>query len=454
MKMLFRVLLFLSLSVFGHAKGTLISGPLLGYRAHREAIIWLETRGAETVTVEFQLLGQPRSLQKKTVPAPALTPAGTQPIKIVLPLLEMGQRYTYTLFIDGQRQSFPYPLEFQTTLQWEWRSPAPDFSFLFGSCAYINDTPYDRPGTPYGRSREIFQVMARSGADFMLWGGDNIYLREADFSSESGIWYRYSRDRSMPELQRLFAVMNHYATWDDHDFGSNDSNRSFEFKATSTAAFKAYWPNATFGESDNPGIYHKFFWGDAAFILLDNRTHRDDTLWDQNLKPEKTQFGSRQIDWLKNSLLQAQQLGHYPFKFVVMGGQFLTRFDDNKETAAYFQRERDDLLRFLVDHRIEGVIFLTGDVHFSELARISLSNQQTVYELTSSPLTSGTSASVLRSRAGDPQRVEGTFVNEQNFTQLQISGSKGHRRLTIRCVDGAGVTRWERPIEEAELKAR
>jgi len=425
---------------------------MLGYQAHREVLIWLETRAARTVSIEFAIRGRPESARTLTREAPPETPAGVQPIKFVLPVLEMGAQYEYRLNIDGKQQSFPYPLQFRTTDQWEWRKEAPDFSFLFGTCSYLNDAPYDRPGAPYGKTLETFKLMAESGAQFMLWGGDNIYLREADFSSESGIWNRYSRDRATPELQKLFAVMHHYATWDDHDFGSNDSNRSFEFKETSLNAFKAYWGNATWGEADNAGVYGKFFWGDAAFILMDNRYHRDDTSLAQERYPQKSQYGARQLDWLKQSLLQAKILGHFPFKFIVTGGQVVTSFGGSSETYDYFRREREELVRFIQEEAIPGVIILSGDVHFTELARRKIGTTQWLYELTSSPLTSGAYISAGTVRADEPNRVAGTLVADQNFTQLSLSGPKGSRVLTIRCIDKAGVIRWQHQIDEAELK--
>jgi alkaline phosphatase D len=433
-------------------RGSLVSGPMLGYQAHRETLIWLETRDARTVSIEYEIEGKPATTKILTVVTPPATPAGVQPVKFVLPLLEMGQRFTYRLMVDGKRQSFTYPLTFATTDQWEWRKPAPDFSFLFGSCAYLNDAPYDRPGSPYGKTLETFRLMAESGAQFMVWGGDNLYLREADFSSESGIWYRYSHDRATPELQKLFASMHHYATWDDHDYGSNDANRSFEFKETSLAAFKAYWGNATWGEADQAGVYGKFFWGDAAFILLDNRYHRDDTLLDQNRHPRKSQYGARQMDWLKQSLLQTKVLGHYPFTFVVTGGQVITSFGGASETFDYFRHEREELLRFIEEHRIQGVIFLSGDVHFTELARKKVGATQWIYELTASPLSSGVYTKAEAERPSDPQRVDGTLVVDQNFTQLSLSGPRGQRVLTVRCIDKTGTPRWRHDIQEAELR--
>ena len=148
-------------------------------------------------------------------------------MKFILPLLEPGQSYDYSIIIDKVPQKFDYPLNFKTQTLWEWREPPPEFSFLFGTCAYINDATYDRPGKPYGRGTQIYQHMADTAADFMIWGGDNLYLREVDYDSEGGIWYRYSYDSAVPDMQRLFAAMPHYATWDDHDFGPNNSNRSY-----------------------------------------------------------------------------------------------------------------------------------------------------------------------------------------------------------------------------------
>ena len=436
------------------AKGVLVSGPMLGYLAYREALIWVETKDAGRVTLDYWLAGQPEKAKKITHEQPPTSPAGTQPMKFVLPLLDVGANYEYTVAIDGKKIVRPYPLTFRTRSQWEWRTFPPDFKFIFGSCAYLNDTPYDRPGKPYGAGTEIFPHMADSGADFMIWGGDNWYLREADYSSESGIWYRYSHDRATPGLQKLYAVMHHYATWDDHDYGSNDSNKSFELKDVSLAAFKAYWGNASWGEADNPGVYGKFFWADAAFFLMDNRWYRDDDLLDEKFAPGpiKTQYGARQRDWLKQSLVHAQKEPQAKFKFIVTCGQMLTDFGGASETFAYYTREREELLQFIADQKITGVVFLTGDVHFTELARKKIGATQWVYELTSSPFSSGVSNLGNTERQTDPHRVDGTLVVDQNYCTLALSGPKEARVLTIACFDKTGVKRWERTIAEAELK--
>jgi alkaline phosphatase D len=176
------------------------------------------------------------------------------------------------------------------------RGPPPDFRFIYGTCAYINEPMYDRPGTPFGKTMETFRLMGESGADFMLWGGDNWYYREADYDSISGLWYRAQRTRAQPELRRLFASMPHYATWDDHDYGSNDANQSYELKDETLRIFRTYWGNPSYGEKDQPGVYTKFTWGDAAFFLMDNRWSRDDDHLEATaIKRPKTQYGNRSL---------------------------------------------------------------------------------------------------------------------------------------------------------------
>lgn len=436
-----------------HAAGSLVSGPMLGYSAHREAVIWVETKDARKVTLDYWLAGKPETKQSLEKTGLRKTPAGGQISHFRPGLLEMGATYEYSLSLDGQKQSFPYPLTFKTKPLWEWRTPPPDFKFIYGSCAYLNEPQYDRLGEPYGKGTTIFRHMAESGADFMLWGGDNWYYREPDYDSISGLWYRAQHDRATPDLQKLLAVMPNYATWDDHDYGSNDANKSYELKDETLDIFKAYWANPDWGEPGNPGVYGKFFWGDAAFFLMDDRTYRDDDKLEASAAKEmKTQYGAKQRDWLKQSLLAAQTLKHFTWKFIVTGGQVITDFGGASETFDNYPAEREDLLNFIKQHHITGVVILSGDVHFTELARKKLADTQWIYELTSSPFSSSSWPADKGPRKDDPQRVEGTMVTDQNYCVLSFHGPKDDRVLTIACYDKTNAKRWERDIRAAELK--
>jgi alkaline phosphatase D len=116
-----------------------------------------------------------------------------------------------------------------------------------GSCAYIGEAQYDRPGDPYGGDYQIFTNIHQDQPALMLWLGDNTYLREVDWHSRSGIQHRFTHTRSLSEMQPLLASTHHYAIWDDHDYGPNNSDRSFIFKDIVTDIFCDFWGNPTCG---------------------------------------------------------------------------------------------------------------------------------------------------------------------------------------------------------------
>lgn len=435
------------------AAGHLVWGPKLGYMAHREVFLSLGVLGTKTVTLTYHPEGRPESRKAITLDHLLQTPSGCAIAQFRVPLLDPGTTYTYEIALDGRTVTLPYPLHFKTKPLWEWRTPPPDFSFLFGSCAYINDPPYDRPGPPYGHDPAIFTHMAASGADFMVWDGDNIYFREAD-DSVSGIWYRYQHDEAIPQFQRLFAIMAHYATWDDHDAGPDDTDKTYELRPVALQAFKAYWGNPSYGQPDNPGVYTKFRFSDAAFILLDDRSYRDDDDLNQQLNPQKSQLGPRQLDWLKNSLLyyHHEAAMRPAFTFIAIGGQFLNS-TTGAETFGAYRHERAEIEAFIAEQHLPGIIFLTGDRHFTELEKVDRPGTYPLYDLTSSPFTSGAYTRVLHSPEKDnPQRVPGTLVVDQNYCLLSVHGPKNDRVLTITCYDHTNAKRWSRDLRANDLR--
>lgn len=423
----------------------LLAGPLLGYTEHREALIWLQAHCAKEVSLEYFTEGNKdklSSVMRTTQP----TECKDEIFKFVLPDLKPGSKYDYKIFIDGQAHKFDYKLTFKTKSIWDWKDQPASFSFLLGSCAFINDAPYDRPGKPYGQGTEIFKVMAEQQANFMLWLGDTLYLRPADYTSESGIKYRYAVTRQQPDLQKLFAVMNNYAIWDDHDFGPNDSNKSYDLKDVTYDQFKKYWGNKTYGQ-DGKGIYNKFSFYDADFFLLDGRSFRDDSFLDEKLNQHKTQLGSKQIDWLKDSLSASKAV----FKFIAVGGQFLNDNAD-KESFSNYRRERDELLEWITSNKIKGVIFLTGDRHHAELIKKDREEAYPLYDLTASPLSSGASNILSTPEKDNPLRVPGTLLVDQNFCKISIDGAYGKRQAKLECFNKKGEPQWEHTINQSELE--
>jgi alkaline phosphatase D len=427
----------------GELKSPLRSGPMLGYSEMTETAVWLQTREPALTQIRYWKIGDPASSRLSEV---IETRRESDFIaRFILGGLDPGSRYEYELYLDSKRVPLPAGIAFQTQKLWQWRTDPPSFRFAVGSCAYINDPPFDRPGTPYGANMEIFETIANQKPDFMVWLGDNVYYREADWSAESSMRYRYAHDRSLPQLQRLLATTHHYATWDDHDYGPNDSDRTFPLKETSLRIFKDYWANPSYGQDHTPGVFGRFVWGDAEFFLLDDRYHRSPNK--MPVTAGKVMFGEAQMRWLMESLRSSNAT----FKIVVSGNQVMNPTQlDSVEQLLDFPAERDTLLNFLRSEKISGVLFLSGDKHQTELIRLPVDDLYPLYDLTISPLTAGTYFDPKE--PPNPVRVDGTLVHTvRNFAILEISGPAKQRALSMTVFDPAGAPLWKRTLRASEL---
>lgn len=447
-----QILCFCMISLAQNKSAFLVSGPMLGYVEHREVLIWMEV--AEEVK-KVQLVYNERGDIQSAFKVDYKGDLGKKynPIKMEIGGLKMNTSYDYTIYLNDKKINLPFSTSFKTKDLWEWRKPAPDFSFLIGSCTYLNDSLYDRPGKPYGASPEILQTMANTPSDFMIWSGDNFYYREADYSSAWGMNYRCSHDFSLPQLQKLRATRANYAIWDDHDYGPDDSNKSWELKKDALQLFKNYWGNKTFGEPDNEGIYTKFKWSDAEFILMDDRYHRSpNDLQDSiNGKPnsDKQFYGKQQLEWLKNSLISSKSV----FKFIVTGGQMLNPMAD-KECFRFYPAEFNELMGFIVENKINGVVFLSGDRHFSELIKFTPANFYSLYDFTCSSITSGIHNISNKPEFNNPNRVANSLLLENNFGKISISGAKGARTITFETYTISNEQKWKFQLNENELKVK
>ena len=447
--LLLAIATLLTISLFAQ-KASITAGPMLGYMEHRETLIWLQTQCAKKVTLEYWIGDKPTKNQIFSS-TKLVNNFNFTNHHFVLGPLNMGTTYHYRILLDGKPVIFPYTLTFKTKPLWEWRTNAPDFNFLVGSCLYVNDTAYDRPGASYGQGTEILNNMNSKPSDFMLWLGDNTYTREADYGSISGLNYRYQHTRADKNLQPFLASRNHYAIWDDHDYGNNDGCKTYPLKETTLALFKSYWGNKTYGQN-NQGIYSQFSFSDADFFLLDDRFFRDFQFMDDSLFPNKTQLGEEQLQWLFNSLVQSRAT----FKFIAVGGQFLNENTD-KESYNFFKKERERIISFIATQKINGVIFLTGDRHHTELlknTKVEATLGYALYDLTSSAISSRASDISKSSEFTNPMRVPNTLVMENNFCNIGITGTRGKRVLVMQCFDKNGTLKWEHKISESELRAK
>ena len=432
--------LFSLMFISTYAQDLINSGPMVGYSTMQEVLLWVQTEERANVHFEYYEIDNPKV--KFSTDKIETEKKNGYVAKLIADQVIPGKKYKYEVYINNYKIERNYAMEFQTQELWKWRTDPPDVKFIIGSCSYINEPKFDRPGKPYGSNFEIFNSINKKKPDFMLWLGDNTYLREPDWNSRTGFIKRYSHTRAFPELQPLLASTHHYATWDDHDYGPNNSDGSFWLKETASEIFKLFWGNPNYDITGKGGITGFFQWSDLDFFLLDNRYHRTAN---NNFTGNRQMLGKDQIDWLINALSFSQA----SFKFVAVGGQVISNGAVYENYATY-PDERKYLLDKIREAKIEGVIFLDGDRHHTILSKMQeTKNVYPLYDLTCSSLTAGVNND---NEPYNSFKLEETFVNVNNFGMLNVTGPANDRELTIQIFDKDGKELWIKSIKANDLK--
>jgi alkaline phosphatase D len=287
--------------------------------------------------------------------------------------------------------------------------------------------------------------MRKHPADFMLWLGDNIYyLEPKDYKDQESMFAHNMKVRSsFKQFKTFLSSTPHYAIWDDHDYGPNDADKTWRLKDTALTIFKSFWPNTYPEQPQFKGNYFSFRYYDAEFFMLDDRYFRDAP------GDSSAQFlGETQMVWLKNKL----QMSDASFKFIAIGTQVL---NDNKFGESYKQypKERLDLFQFLSSNNIKGVIFLTGDKHYTEICKRNY-NGYPIVDFTCSPLTSPVLPRRLLGAYDNPTRVPGMDYSGHNYGRVSLSGPPGDRVCTLEVHGRHGKKRRELVIHQSELQRK
>jgi alkaline phosphatase D len=152
------------------------------------------------------------------------------------------------------------------------------------------------------------------------------------------------------------------------------------------------------------------------------------------------------MEWLSNALLFSKAT----FKIIVTGSQVINPMN-KYESMKHYPYEYNQLLQFIDNSKINGVVFLTGDRHHSEVIQMNRANAYPLYDVTVSPYTSGVSkASGVEEN--NPNRISNTLVEAQNFAKFAFSGKKGERTLQVTFIGIKGEKLGEWSINQKALK--
>ena len=218
-------------------KAKLIAGPVIGAVTKNTAKIWIAYRGKGQNALILGDTAEKRVYYPTNVSY--ITDAkGDVALTMDFTGLKPDHRYNILVSIEGWGANARYSFKTQAD------TPVKDFSFLLGSCALLN-MDITRIFFPAG-SNWIFYRMKKTGGDFMLWLGDNIYyIYKKQYSSYEHMFKRQLDTRKFYRkfYRDFLANQPNYAIWDDHDYGPNDSDRRFGLKDSSMKVFKGFWPN-------------------------------------------------------------------------------------------------------------------------------------------------------------------------------------------------------------------
>lgn len=323
----------------------------------------------------------------------------------------------------------------------------PTTRIAFGSCAH-QDLP-----------QPILQFAAEQKPDAFIYLGDNIY---ADTDDMDELRAKYQRLGSKPEFKQLASATRILATWDDHDYGKDDSGAKYPFKDESKKIFMEFFREPeTSGRRNHPGIYQTEYIrsGDRVIqvILLDVRSFRSDQLhydgktprppdqffyrpeYSPDSSPDKTMLGEEQWKWLEGELKKPADL-----RLICSGSQFGPEFN-GYEAWANFPHEQQRMLDLIKSTRAEGVIFLTGDVHYAEISRLDQKGLYPIYDITASGITQQ-----WQFATPNANRIEGP-VMDNHFGLLTVTWEKDPA-IRMEIIDRKRNSRIEYTIKASEVR--
>ena len=185
--------------------------------------------------------------------------------------------------------------------------------------------------------------------------GDTPYIDSTDLSAQRR---RYREFAAVADFRKLLRNRSLYATWDDHDFGRDDTDGNLKGKENSRRAFIEYHANPSYGDG-RAGIYTKFRRGGVEVFLLDTRffAATEPSPFD---KDRPSLLGKQQWQWLRRELKASTA----PFKVLACGMIWNGAVRPGKRDHwATYPHEREALFDFIGHEEITGVVLVGGDVH-------------------------------------------------------------------------------------------
>ena len=313
---------------------------------------------------------------------------------------------------------------------------------LFGSCINQN------------LPAPIFDSMIRADPELLILLGDNIY---ADTSDMQEMKRKYDELAALPRFAELRQRCPVLATWDDHDFGINDGGADFPKREAAEQVFLDFWGDpADSARRKRPGVYEARLYGPPEkrlqVILLDTRYFRSPLLKGEKRvggpyvpdpDPNKTMLGEAQWNWLEEQLRTPADV-----RIIASSIQFVAEAA-GQESWSNLPNERQRMIDTIRRTSANGVLFISGDRHWSEISAIREGAPYVLYDITSSSLNQNHPRGTP---TDNRHRISEATCHVPNFGVLDIDWRTPSPTLTAKIVRADGTEAIRLKIEVRDLQ--
>lgn len=351
------------------AQPRLTHGPMVAAVTADSARIWLRAAPSAHVQIQYARVdGKGETLRSTVIATTAQT---DYTATVELTGLAEGTAYAYRILVADEDQTPSTGPTFRT-----FQAEAGSVRIgLLADFVALDD-----------REAPAFQALARDDPDFVLIVGDWDHRNVTDLGAMRAMHRETRGGETIAGASFRDQILSRFPVayvWDDHDFGTNNSDKTFPAREEAIRAYDEYWPSYA-RPAPKDGIWHKFGYGGLVEVfMLDLRSQRDPdsyqdprfvsdrqpganrlelrmdperSMLDGDERPEGRARGQK--DWLLNGLRSSTA----PWKVVVSTVPLnpTVRKDD---TWWDFLAEQRELVAFVRDQGLTGVLVVSGDLH-------------------------------------------------------------------------------------------
>jgi alkaline phosphatase D len=328
-------------------------GPLVGGVDHQGAKIFVRTDVEAEAQIEYWAASGPCAAHQFTQ-RPSTKQSADFTLIFELTGLCSDTLYYYTVLVDRVSQfteTFP---SFRT-----FPDPSSTATFGFAVLADLRGSK-NSPAV----SAPVYATVASEGPAFVMQIGDFDHRNPKGIAAARDM-HKEVRSAATPSgldfLTNIACCYPFFHVWDDHDYGRDNGDKTFTGKARAIQAFREYYPLPTL-PNPTAGIWHSFRYAQVEFFMLDLRSQRDpsrdpDGVDHSMLDGDNILDGQK--EWLKNGLLNSTAT----WKFIVSSVSFNRNSGKRSDSWMGYMTERMELVDFIRNNGITGVIVLSADLH-------------------------------------------------------------------------------------------